>query len=59
VGTGVLSQEQSGLGMKLTTHLASAKVNEWSYASTPPVCLCGMDMDNFNFLYCVIKFLYV
>jgi len=22
--------------------------NEWSYTSTPPICLCGVDRDNFS-----------
>jgi len=30
---------------------SSAKVkNEWSYTSTPPTCLHGMDRDNFTFM---------
>jgi hypothetical protein len=30
---------------------SSAEVkNEWSYTSTPPVCLHGVDRDNFNLI---------
>jgi hypothetical protein len=37
--------------MKLTTHLSSSAEdkNEWSYASTPPMRLNGVDRENFTF----------
>jgi hypothetical protein len=39
---------------------SSAEVKkEWSYTSTPPVCLHGMHRDNFTFLLYYISALYV
>ena len=52
MGIKVLSRGQSGRTMKLTNHLrpSSAKVtNEWSYTSTPPVRVRGVDRDDFAF----------
>jgi hypothetical protein len=42
--SGALSLEVSGWGMKLTTHLHPVlrSNNEWSYTSTPTICLHGM-----------------
>jgi len=36
------------------SHPSSTEIkNEWSYASTSPICLHGLDIDNFDF--CVSK----
>jgi hypothetical protein len=38
--------------VNLTPHLSSAEVkNEWSQASTPPICPRGKDRDNLKFVY--------
>ena len=30
------------------SHISSTEVkNDWSYTSTPPICLCGLDRDTF------------
>jgi hypothetical protein len=43
-------------GVKLATHLRLVKRlrNEWSYTSTHPICLHGVDRDIFTFLFCLL-----
>jgi len=57
-GRGVLvfcHRSSSSQGVKLTTHPSSAKVmNEWSYTSTPYVCLHGVDSLISSVLFWVI-----
>jgi hypothetical protein len=37
--------------------LSSAEVkNEWSCTSTPPICLPGVDMENFAFFHLGVQF---
>jgi len=52
LGTGVLSWEQRGWGVKVNhSPPSSTEVkNEWSYTSTPPICLHGMDREKFAFI---------
>jgi len=47
----ILSSGYSIWGVTLTTHHHKSieVMNEWSYTSTPPMCLNGMDRDNFTF----------
>jgi hypothetical protein len=47
----ILSSGYSSWDVTLTTHHhKSIEVkNKWSYTSTPPMCLNGMDRDNFTF----------
>jgi len=44
-------------GVKLATHfhLVNGLKNEWSYTSTPPVCLHGVERDKFSFLFCPMR----
>jgi hypothetical protein len=40
----------SALGIKLPVHKMATEVkNEWSYSSVFPVCLHGLNRDNFTF----------
>jgi len=48
MGTGVLSLEYSVLGVILTTYSGADIKNEWTYNSTPPVRLYGVDRGNFT-----------
>jgi len=51
MGGGLLSRRQKQQGREVY-HLrpSGAKVkNEWSYTSTPPICLHGVDRDDFTF----------
>ena len=45
------SSGYSSWGVTLTTHHHKSieVMNEWSYTSIPPMCLNGMDRDNFTF----------
>ena len=31
--------------------ISNAEINEWSYASVSPICLCGMDRDDCSFTF--------
>jgi hypothetical protein len=50
MGTGVLSAGFSGPDVMLTTPSSAEVRNEWSYASTPLICLRNVDRDNFTIL---------
>ena len=45
------SQGEKQLGHKVhhSPPSSAEDKNEWSYTSTPPVCLPGMDRDSFTF----------
>jgi hypothetical protein len=51
MGAGLLSRRQKQQGREDDhSRPSSAKVeNEWSYTSTPPICLHGGDRDDFTF----------
>ena len=51
MGAGLLSRREKQRGHEVDHSCPSgAKVkNEWSYTSTPPTCLHGVDIDNFTF----------
>jgi len=45
-----LSLPQREWGIKLTSSAPSVEVkNEWSYSSSPPICLHGTERDSFTF----------
>ena len=50
---GVLGPVEGGWPERDVSHSFTSNAefkNEWSYTSTPPVCLHGLDRDNFSFL---------
>ena len=41
--------EQPGLFVDNSVPFSAEVKNDWSCTSTPPICLCGVDKDNFTF----------
>jgi hypothetical protein len=51
IGTGNIFQgKAAGAWISPLTPTQRRFKNEWSYTSTPPMCLHGVDSDNFTFL---------
>ena len=44
--------KQPGLEVNHSSPSGIDANNEWSYTSSPPVCLHGMDKDNVTFYFC-------
>jgi hypothetical protein len=53
--TAVLSPRVKRPGLKLTAHLYLAPNNEWSYTSTPPICLHSETWAKFPFTFTCYK----
>ena len=52
VGSEVLSRGKAAEVWSYSSPSSTDVKNEWSYASTPPLCLHGSDRDNFKFFIC-------
>ena len=61
MGTGSVSRgKAAGVSSDYFPPACAEVKNVWSYTSTPPICLRGVDTENFTFYcYCFVNFFFL